>query len=163
MTLPEEEVAEVMNKLTGFTIRVYGLLINDLGEVLLSKEKIGDFHFTKFPGGGLELGEGIKDCLIREFKEEVNIDIEVLAHHYTTDFYQQSAFRATDQIISIYYKVKSLSDMNSIRLDEFDIENNGRIEQQQLVWVPVSELTPEMVTFPIDQYVVGLLRQELAI
>lgn len=148
-----------MSNLTGFTIRVYGLLLNDIGEILLSKEKIGDFHFTKFPGGGLELGEGIKDCLIREFKEEVDIDIEVESHFYTTDFFLQSAFRATDQIISVYYIVKSLSDMDSIRLDEFDIENNGRIEQQQLIWIPVNELTAEMVTFPIDKHVVGLLKK----
>jgi 8-oxo-dGTP diphosphatase len=152
-----------MSNLNGFTIRVYGLLVNDMGEVLLSKEKIGTFAFTKFPGGGLELGEGMKDCLIREFKEEVNIDIEVLSHFYTTDFFQQSAFRETDQIISVYYRVKSLSDMNTIRLDEFDIENNGRIEQQQLVWASLTELHADMVSFPIDKYVVELLKKETAI
>jgi 8-oxo-dGTP diphosphatase len=146
-----------MNNLTGFTIRVYGLLVNDAGEILLSKEKIGDFHFTKFPGGGLELGEGTIDCLIREFKEEVTIDIEVLSHFYTTDFFQQSAFRSTDQIISIYYYVRSRTHTDEIRLDEFDIENNGRIEQQQFLWVPLTELKTEMVTFPIDQHVVELL------
>jgi 8-oxo-dGTP diphosphatase len=148
-----------MSSLSGFTIRVYGLLVNDAGEILLSKEKIGDFHFTKFPGGGLELGEGTIDCLIREFKEEVAIDIEVLSHFYTTDFFVQSAFRSTDQIISIYYYVRSLVFTNEIRLDEFDIENNGRIEQQQFLWVPLSELKPEMVTFPIDRHVVNLLVQ----
>lgn len=147
-----------MSDLTGFTVRVYGLLVNDAGEVLLSKEKIGDFHFTKFPGGGLEFGEGTIECVIREFKEEVDIDIEVVSHFYTTDFFQQSAFRPTDQILSIYYIVKSLTDPKGIRLDEFDIENNGRIEQQQFSWVPLTELKPEMVTFPIDQHVVGLLK-----
>ncbi len=140
-----------------FTIRVYGLLLNDHNELLLSKERIGDFAFTKFPGGGLEFGEGIRDGLIREFKEEANIDIEVTEHFYTTDFFQQSAFRPTDQLISIYYKVKSLSDVNIIRLDEFDIENNGRIEQQQFLWVPVSQLQTDMLTFPIDKMVVELL------
>lgn len=150
-----------MNNLTGFTIRVYGLLFNDKGEILLSKEKIEAFHFTKFPGGGLELGEGIIDCLIREFKEEVDIDIEVVSHYYTTDFFQQSAFRATDQIISIYYSVRSLTPVEQIRLDEFDIENNGRIEQQQFLWVPLAELKPEMVTFPIDRHVVELLKKEI--
>jgi 8-oxo-dGTP diphosphatase len=138
-------------------IRVYGLLINAEQEVLLSKEKIGTFHFTKFPGGGLELGEGIKDCLIREFKEEVNIDIEVLEHFYTTDFFQQSAFKPTDQLISIYYKVKSLDDLSIIQLDEVTILNDGREEQQQLCWIPLTELTPNMVTFPIDKFVVALL------
>lgn len=148
-----------MKEINRFTVRVYGLLLNNHNEVLLSKERIGDFAFTKFPGGGLELGEGIRDCLVREFKEEANIDVEILDHFYTTDFFVQSAFRSTDQLISIYYRVKSLSDTNSIRLDEFDIENNGRTEQQQFVWVPLHQLHKDMLTFPIDKVVVEMLRK----
>jgi ADP-ribose pyrophosphatase YjhB (NUDIX family) len=149
---------EKMNNITRFTVRVYGLLVNNNNEVLLSKEKIGTFHFTKFPGGGLEFGEGIKDCLVREFKEEMNIDIVVEDHFYTTDFFQQSAFRESDQLLAIYYKVTSLDPLSTIRLDEFDIENNGRIEQQQFVWVPIHQLTTEIVTFPIDKLVVNMLK-----
>jgi 8-oxo-dGTP pyrophosphatase MutT (NUDIX family) len=101
------------------------------------------------------------ECLIREFKEEVNIAIEVVSHFYTTDFYQQSGFRKTDQLIAIYYKVKSLEDTNMIRLEEFDIENNGRIEQQQFEWVALDALTTDMVTFPVDKVVISLLQKEL--
>jgi 8-oxo-dGTP diphosphatase len=150
-----------MSKLTAFTIRVYGLLMNDRGELLLSKERIGAFAFTKFPGGGLELGEGTIECLMREFKEEVNIDITVESHFYTTDFFQPSAFKTTDQILSVYYTVTSQMPLSAIRLDEFDIENNGRIEQQQFIWVPLDQLHPDMVTFPIDKHVVGLLKQSV--
>lgn len=146
-----------MNSIHRFTVRVYGLLVNNNNEILLSKEKIGAFHFTKFPGGGLEFGEGIKDCLVREFKEEMNIDIVVEDHFYTTDFFQKSAFRESDQLLAIYYKVTSLDQLSAIRLDEFDIENNGRIEQQQFVWVPIHQLTTEIVTFPIDKLVVNML------
>jgi 8-oxo-dGTP diphosphatase len=147
-----------MNNVTGFTIRVYGLLINDTKDILLSKEKMGDFQFTKFPGGGLELGEGIADCLIREFKEEASIDVQIISHFYTTDFFQQSGFKQTDQLISVYYFVKSLNDIQTIRLDEFDIENKGRIEQQQFIWIPLEQLQADMVTFPIDKLVVQLLK-----
>lgn len=149
-----------MNNINRFTIRVYGLLVNAHNEILLSKEKIGDFHFTKFPGGGLELGEGIVDCLVREFKEEANLDIQVLSHFYTTDFFQQSGFKATDQLISVYYKVASVSDLAQLNLEEFDIENNGRIEQQQFSWVSLNQLTDEQVTFPIDKLVVNMLTHQ---
>lgn len=147
-------------KVNRLNIRVYGLLVNERHEVLLSKEKIGDIHFTKFPGGGLELGEGIKDCLIREFAEEVSIPVEVQSHFYTTDFFLQSAFRETDQLISIYYKVTTTHAPDSIRLDEFDILNDGRTEQQQFIWIPLEQLEEEMVTFPIDKVVVKMLRAE---
>src|SRR5436309_1679233 len=90
-----------------FTIRVYGILFDDNKRILVSDEFIRGGYFTKFPGGGLELGEGTRDCLIREFKEETGLDIIVGEHLYTTDYFQQSAFNANDQIISIYYFVEA--------------------------------------------------------
>lgn len=46
----------------------------------------------KFPGGGLEWGEGIADALKREFKEELNAEIEIVRHFYTTDFFSGIGF-----------------------------------------------------------------------
>src|SRR5205814_1485749 len=91
-----------------FNIRVYGILINDKKQVLVSDEYIRGNYYTKFPGGGLEFGEGTRDCLKREFKEEMNLEVEVGDHIYTTDFYQMSAFNSLHQIISIYYYAKAL-------------------------------------------------------
>ncbi len=75
-----------------FNIRVYGILINEQKQILVSDEFIRGNYYTKFPGGGLEIGEGTRDCLKREFKEEMNLNVEVGDHLYTTDFYQKSAF-----------------------------------------------------------------------
>ena len=83
-----------------FNIRVYGILINEDKKVLVSDEFIRGKYYTKFPGGGLEFGEGTRDCLKREFIEEMNLQVEVLDHIYTTDFFQESAFRPGDQILS---------------------------------------------------------------
>ena len=84
-----------------FTIRVYGLLIHK-GNVLVSDELIKGQRITKFPGGGLEFGEGLKDCLIREIQEEMGLDALDLDHFYTTDFFQQSAFHSRHEGISVY-------------------------------------------------------------
>src|SRR5256885_8799281 len=88
-----------------FTIRVYGILKDDNNRVLLSDEFIRGEYFTKFPGGGLEFGEGLRACLKREFKEETGLDVTIGEHIYTTDYFQISAFNNRDQIISIYYFV----------------------------------------------------------
>ena len=140
-----------------FNIRVYGLLENNNNELLLVNERIGDFAFTKFPGGGLELGEGTIDGLKREFKEELGIDVEVKGHFYTTDFFQQSGFKPTDQLISIYYRVESLHPLSHIRLDAFEIYNDGKTEELQFFWQPKNTLHPDLVTFPIDKHVVTLI------
>ena len=61
-----------------FNVRVYGILINDRNELLVSDELIKGIRFTKFPGGGLEWGEGIEACLKREFIEDLNQPIKWL-------------------------------------------------------------------------------------
>lgn len=45
-----------------FTIRVYGLWLHN-NSVLLSNESVKGVQVIKFPGGGLEFGEGTIDCL----------------------------------------------------------------------------------------------------
>ena len=75
-----------------FNIRVYGILINDHKKVLVSDEYIRGNYYTKFPGGGLEFGEGTRDCLVREFKEEMDLAVEVGEHLYTTDFFPAFGF-----------------------------------------------------------------------
>ena len=91
-----------------FNIRVYGILITEDKQILVSDEFIKGNYYTKFPGGGLEFGEGTRDCLAREFMEEMNLKVRVGEHLYTTDFFQMSAFNTEHQMVSIYYQVHPL-------------------------------------------------------
>ena len=75
----------------GFNVRVYGILVHE-NHVLVSDEHIKGMNITKLPGGGLEYGEGTIDCVVREFKEELNLEIEVESHFYTTDFFCEFSF-----------------------------------------------------------------------
>lgn len=139
-----------------FNVRVYGLLINDQNQILISDEQEYGTQFAKFPGGGLEHGEGLIDGLKREFAEECNAEIVVLSHFYTTDFYIKSAFNDS-QIISIYYLVKNTTPLNlTFKITPFDFDQEGDV-LQSFRWVNLADLQPEDVTFPIDQHVVKLL------
>ena len=62
-----------------FNIRVYGVLQRG-GKVLVSHERIAGRVHAKFPGGGLEFGEGPKDAVVREFMEELGITVTVTGH-----------------------------------------------------------------------------------
>ena len=134
-----------------FNIRVYGILINDRREVLLSDECRKGFSFTKFPGGGLEFGEGFKETLKREFREELELEIEVGDLFYFNEFHQPSAFNISHQIHSFYYFVSS-EDWRSIRTDGHKIPLTQEGEKHR--WMALDLLTPEMFTFPIDKIVV---------
>lgn len=139
-----------------FNVRVYGLLINEEQEILISDEQEYGIQFTKFPGGGLEFGEGLIDGLKREFVEECNVEVEVTGHFYTTDFFVKSAFNDS-QIISVYYIVKNLSPLElAFKAVAFDFDGEGEI-LQSFRWIKLSDLRVDDFTFPTDQHVAKLL------
>ncbi|MCY1513565.1 mutator mutT protein [compost metagenome] len=138
-----------------FNLRVYGLIINEEDEVLLSDEYEYGMHFTKFPGGGVELGEGLIAALKREFIEECNVEIEVVSHFYTTDFYEKSSFNES-QVISIYYLVRPLEQLSlAFKTAVFDFDPSST---QSFRWVGISKLSEDDVTFKTDKAVVALLK-----
>lgn len=140
-----------------FNIRVYAIIIHE-GKILITDEQRGGTKMTKFPGGGLEWGEGIADCLRRECMEELDQDPISWEHFYTTDFFMQSAFRAEDQLISIYYKA-NLPAPEKIRVSEIPFEHTRDVEGAQTFrWIPLEKLTSEELTYPIDKHVVRLLQ-----
>lgn len=143
-----------------FNVRVYGLLINNALEILLSDEESHGKRFIKFPGGGLEYGEGLIDGLKREFLEEGNLAIEVVEHFYTTDFFVESAFGG-GQLISIYYIVKPLKALEfALGKHEYDFEGQTDLSKQCFRTVPLKQLTEKSLTFPIDKYVLNLLKNK---
>ena len=145
-------------------IRVYGLLINHNQQLLVSDELVKGKYITKFPGGGLQQGEGTIDCLKREFMEELQLPIQVLSHYYTTDFYQQSGFNPNHQIISIYYKVAALQPL-SVAVSSIPFEyTKAQLELYKTTeqieafrYIQLTELTANNVTLPIDKVVVNRL------
>lgn len=148
-----------------FNVRVYGILLGENGAVLVSDELIRGEYITKFPGGGLEFGEGTRDCLKREFKEEMDLDVEVGDHLYTTDFFQMSAFNPEHQIISIYYWVKALEPIRApLRDKPFDFdERELRIyaekkETETFRFIDRGAFGAETVTLPIDKVVAELVK-----
>ncbi len=148
-----------------FNIRVYGILINEQKQVLVSDEFIRGNYYTKFPGGGLEFGEGTRDCLKREFMEEMNLQVEIGDHIYTTDFYQMSAFNPEHQIISIYYEAKALEPINvPLRLNPFEFDERqlsvyhetGETETFRMIdW---HQFSSESVSLPIDKVVAEIVK-----
>lgn len=135
-------------------VRCYALICNDLDEVLISDEKQGEWTFTKFPGGGLEFGEGIKECVQRELKEELNLECEVGELFYVNDFFQASALHTNKQLIAFYFLV-TLNTRNTDYRTNYEVPILDEGEKQR--WVKIDELNEEMFTFPIDRLVVKKL------
>lgn len=140
-----------------FTLRVYGLLLNDRQEVLLSDECRFGKSFTKFPGGGMEFGESFQETVIREFQEEIGVSIEVGELFYFNEFCQISAFNPSDQLYSFYYFVHC-SNWDSIPVNTHTVPLTSEGEKHR--WIPIKDLHEELLTFPIDKLVATKLRLE---
>jgi 8-oxo-dGTP diphosphatase len=144
-----------------FNIRVYAIILKDSSQVLLSDEYMMDMKMTKFPGGGMNLGEGPADAIKREALEEFKQEIELIRHYYTTDFFQRSKFYPDHQLISIYWLARFTEPIKfRISTKPFDFREmiNG---SQSFRWGDISKMIPEDLTFPIDRIVLGLLKKDL--
>jgi 8-oxo-dGTP pyrophosphatase MutT (NUDIX family) len=147
-----------------FNVRVYGIMINEQKQVLVSDEYIRGGYYTKFPGGGLEFGEGTLECIVREWQEELSQQVAVVEHIYTTDFFQISAFDGHTQIISIYYLVKPLSPFTAPILNQpFDFEiPEGITEVEGVRWINWNDFNAGSVTLPIDKVVADMVKVKYA-
>ncbi|MBI1344189.1 MAG: NUDIX domain-containing protein [Terrimonas sp.] len=150
-----------------FNIRVYGIIINEQKQVLVSDEYIRGGLYTKFPGGGLEFGEGTRDCLKRELMEELRIEAHIGEHLYTTDYFQMSAFNPDHQIVSIYYLATPLEPIRiPFKKEPFDFD-----EKQMAIYEQTKEtetfrlvdwhrFSSAAVTLPIDKIVADLVKEK---
>ena len=146
-------------------LRVYGILLGENKKVLVSDEYIRGGYYTKFPGGGLEFGEGTRDCLKREFKEEMDLEVRIGDHLYTTDFFQMSAFNPEHQIISVYYFAEALEPIKApLRTKPFDFDERElkiyaeRKETETFRFIDWDLFSAESVTLPIDKVVADIVK-----
>ena len=142
-----------MNKgVSRFNVRVYALIIFK-NNILLSRELIQNKFIYKFPGGGVELGEGLINALQREAKEEMGQRLNDITHFYTTDFFQRSSFDLSEQLISIYFNA-SLSQSLNNKL-EIPVKDQPVFEWKRLV-----DLSVEDLHFPIDKKVLEMIKSK---
>jgi len=139
-----------------FNVRAYGILLRD-DCVLISHELVAGRIIAKFPGGGVEFGEGPKQTVEREFMEEAQAQVRVTAHFYTTDFYLPSAFDPRDQVLSIYYMVASDAQLGLPMGSSPPSDADVREHHQLLCWHPLSQLTASALTLPADKVVARML------
>ncbi len=146
-----------------FNVRVYGVLLDEQKRVLVADEFIHGHFVTKLPGGGLEFGEGTRDCLKREFMEETGLEVTIGEHIYTTDFFQLSSFRPNEQVISIYYRVHT-NQAHTLQVKEsmFDFEPSAIAdpmgEAEVFRWVVRERFNADCFTLPIDKIVAALVQ-----
>ena len=140
---------QVLDSKKIFVIRVYGFIINDDNEILIADEFHYDTFMRKFPGGGLEHGEGIVACLRRELKEELGFDLTILDQVFITPTFVTSVFNKSAQVIGVYYRVHPIAEMLPLyRENSLPPTENG---MENFKWISIDALSKSDFTFTTDQ------------
>ncbi|MGD1318124.1 NUDIX hydrolase [Chryseobacterium sp. 2R14A] len=130
-------------------VRVYACVVKDKKVLTLFEEYAGE-PLMKFPGGGLEYGEGLTDCLKREFEEELNVHVEIVEHLYTQEDFLVSRFKENEQLLTIYYIVNILNEEDFIILDPCI---------EKIDWIEINtEENP--FSLPVDKIVFEKLKEK---
>lgn len=132
----------------GFNIRVYAVCVVN-NKLLTLKEPFAGRMVTKLPGGGLEFGEGTVDCLKREFKEELNLEIEINDAFYIQEDFVTSLAKDQKQLLMLYFKTTIL-DIENLKILDHNI--------QKINWVDLKENNP--FSLPVDKIVFTKLQSQ---
>lgn len=134
----------------GFNIRVYALCIVN-NKLLTLKEPFAGNMVVKLPGGGLEFGEGTADCLKREFKEELNLEITVNDAFYIQEDFVPSLAKDGKQLLTLFF-FATIKDLHNLEIIDKNI--------QEVNWIPLTANNP--FTLPVDRIVFNKLQSKLS-
>ena len=127
-----------------FKYRVSGIAINNNKLLCV---KINDNYFFCLPGGHVELNEDSKEAIIREFKEETDMNVSIKRLLYVTENFFYSK-RVKCHELGLYYLLEFK--------DNVDLKDYIKKEQDgtllELKWISINQL---------DKFKPDFLKQEI--
>ncbi len=129
-------------------IRIYVAVLKEKKVLTLFEEYAG-VPLLKFPGGGLEYGESVIDCLHRELDEELNLKIKNVKHLYTQEDFVVSRFRENEQLLTIYYTAEMVEENELLIMDPCI---------EKIEWLPI-ETNENPLPLPVDKIAFEKLKE----
>jgi 8-oxo-dGTP diphosphatase len=97
--------------------------------------------YYELPGGKVDFGEDPSDALKREFREEVNLDVEIVKPYKVFSYVSENGNRHSVEIV---FLVRLISDPAQIRLSE-DHSAYRWISEKDVQNYPISEETKNSI------------------
>ena len=83
-------------------LRVAGILVEE-GKMLLARHRKRGEDYWVLPGGHVEEGETMGQALVREMKEETDLDVEVVDLLFAHDFVREEPAR---HVVNLYFGLR---------------------------------------------------------
>ena|SRR3989344_5977022 len=121
--------------------------------ILIENEKVLCIHckyaeeFYLFPGGGVELGETLEDCAIREMKEETGIKVKIENLVYVNDWIKDKS--KNERVLNVFFIGRKVG--GELIAGERD---GGKVKK--VVWIPLNKLNtldfrPKLIAERLEQ------------
>lgn len=133
-----------MSPMADAAVVAAAILRNVQGEILICKRGPGGScaHLWEFPGGKQEAGETLEECLARECREELGVEILV------RDLYSKTIYNYPERKIALYF-------YNS----EIISGNIQRIVHEEILWARPGSL-PDYPFCPADMEIIQKMAKE---
>lgn len=137
-----EKAREEVLRLYGnrLRVRVCGICIQDHKVLMLSHRGIGSTDtFWCPPGGGVQFGETTHQALIREFKEETGVEIEISRLLFVNEFMQPPL-----HALELFFEVKIIGGKIQMGIDPEMLSSQQII--QDLRWMSIEDIKKLPIT-----------------
>lgn len=121
-------------------VRACGICTHNNSILLVNHAGLRNGNFWAPPGGGVELGESVPDCLVREFKEETGLDIEVCDFLFACEFIHEPL-----HAIELFFEVKVIGGHLQKGFDPESGADQIIQEVSFLTWQQLDELKSEEI------------------
>ena len=132
-----------------FNYRVCAIIIND-NKILALKDEVSPYYYL--PGGRVKIGETAEEALLREIKEELEVDAKIVRPLWLNQaFFNEDVTKINYHELCIYFLV----DVKNTKLptlgDKFTLREN--VHTHEFEWLEFSRLK--------NEYFYPLLKEEI--
>jgi len=131
---------------------VGGIVMDNKKNVLILTRKADDFMggIDELPSGGVKEGESLYDALVREVKEETNLDVENVSFYVNSFDYLSSSGKKTRQY-NFVVKVKTEDDIKLTEHDNYKWESIANARNNP-------KITDE-IKYTLEEYFFNLIQE----
>lgn len=123
------------------------ILIENRNVLLIYRERDGEKYYV-FPGGGIEEGETKEDCIKRECKEELGINIEIKKYVYEV--------KGKDFVQHFFLIRRTDGEIGTGNPEEYDVNRKGGIQIPMFVGIDklkcLNVVSPPIVSQFLEDY-----------